>query len=273
MARYRFALNGGTYGEPRRFLATLRKVREVAHRDGPDYAFKAQDKHFTRQYHTAIRFIPRAALGLQHAAMGDLCKVATKNGGPTLLGRVYLIRKVPKPTQQDTPGERAITAAMGELGTVYRFGIANGPEDPGEDAFDCSGLTQWAWQQATGITLPHNANAQKDSTLVSLFFDKARCARGDLVFMWFPNSRGIIRPNASHVGLFYAQPSRKTGALMLYTRNPIGEPVAIRPHEEANVEGYGRLRATRVIPMANRERIASRPKKCWSASTARWTNS
>jgi len=246
MARYRFALNGGTYSEPRRFLPTMRKVREVVRRDGPDYAFKAQDKHYTRQYHTAIRFVPRVAIGLQAAELGDLCKVATKNGGPTLLGRVYLIRKVPKPQHLETPGDRAVEAAMGELGTPYRFGIANGPEDPGSDAFDCSGLTQWAWQQATNnaITLPHNANAQKDSSLVSLFFDKTRASRGDLVFMWFPNSRGIVSPNASHVGLFYAQPSRKTGALMLDTRNPIGEPVAIRPIEEANVVGYGRVRAT-----------------------------
>lgn len=246
MARYRFALNGGTYSEPRRLSATIRRVREVAHRDGPDYAFKAQDKHYTRQYHTAIRFVPRVALGLVHAEMGDLCKVATKNGGPTLLGRVYLIRKVAKPEQQDTPGERAVTAAMGELGTPYRFGIANGPEDPGTDAFDCSGLTQWSWQQATNgaINLPHNANAQKDSSLVSLFFDRERADRGDLVFMWFPNSRGIVKPNASHVGLFYAKPSRKTGALMLDTRNPIGEPVAIRPIETDSVVGYGRVRAT-----------------------------
>lgn len=247
MARYRFALNGGTYSEPRRLLGTMRRIREVTHRDGPDFAFKAQDKHFTRQYHTAIRFLPRVAVGLQHADIGDLCKVATKNAGVTDLGRVYLVRKVAKPHKVlDTPGERAIQAAMGELGTQYRFGIANGPEDPGTDAFDCSGLTQWAWQQATNghITLPHNANLQKDSSLVSLFFDRARCSRGDLVFMWFPNSRGIVFGDASHVGLFYAQPSRKTGALMLDTRSPSGEPVAIRPIELDHVVGYGRVRAT-----------------------------
>jgi hypothetical protein len=94
------------------------------------------------------------------------------------------------------------------------------------------------------VTLPHNANAQKDSSLVSLFFDQKRAASGDLVFMWFPNSRGIVRPDASHVGLFYAHPSTKTAALMLDTRSPDGEPVAIRPIEEAYVVGYGRVQVT-----------------------------
>jgi len=142
--------------------------------------------------------------------------------------------------QEASKGELVIQAGMTEIGTRYVFGVANGPEDPGSDAFDCSGFTQWAWA-TVGERLEHNAEAQRQQMIGSAgsyFTDSKKAERGDLVFMWFPNSRGIPSYHASHVGLFYAHPSTKTPELVLDTRNPVTSPVAIRA--AAGVIGYGR---------------------------------
>jgi cell wall-associated NlpC family hydrolase len=49
-----------------------------------------------------------------------------------------------------------VGAAYSVIGAPYVFGAA------GPDAFDCSGLTSWAWAQA-GVSLPHSALAQLGS--------------------------------------------------------------------------------------------------------------
>ncbi|WP_036567441.1 C40 family peptidase [Nocardia sp. BMG51109] len=53
-------------------------------------------------------------------------------------------------------GQRAADAALSRVGTPYSYG-ATGP-----DAFDCSGLVQWSYQQA-GVDLPRTSYAQLDS--------------------------------------------------------------------------------------------------------------
>lgn len=52
-----------------------------------------------------------------------------------------------------TVGQRAADAAMSKIGAPYSYG-ATGP-----NAFDCSGLVQWAYQQA-GRDLPRTSYAQ-----------------------------------------------------------------------------------------------------------------
>jgi hypothetical protein len=152
----------------------------------------------------------------------------------SLLRRVLSVRVI-----DVTKGEMAVEHAKTEIGTKYRFGVANGPEDPGTDGFDCSGLTQWAWEQE-GVGIIHSAEGQRTSVpRVSI------PRRGDLVCMWFPNSRGIPKGHASHVGLFYS-PARfvhgvgRIPARMLDTRNPINEPVGIRDIELESVVSYHR---------------------------------
>jgi cell wall-associated NlpC family hydrolase len=71
---------------------------------------------------------------------------------------------------------------------------------------------------------------------VSLFFDSDRLAPGDLVFFNFPNGRGIYKPNASHVGIYYK------GGRVIDTRS-LDSPVAIRDIEWASTVGFGRVRA------------------------------
>jgi len=70
-------------------------------------------------------------------------------------------------------GERVLRAAERQIGDRYAYG-GSGPS-----AFDCSGLTAYAYRVATGKHLPHNAAAQQSHT----HRISARWARpGDLVF-------------------------------------------------------------------------------------------
>src|SRR3954454_8465924 len=68
---------------------------------------------------------------------------------------------------------RVLRVARRQIGDRYVYG-ASGPS-----AFDCSGLTAYAYRVATGKHLPHNSSAQQHRT----HRISARAARpGDLVF-------------------------------------------------------------------------------------------
>jgi cell wall-associated NlpC family hydrolase len=72
---------------------------------------------------------------------------------------------------------------MGALGSPYSWASA------GPHAFDCSGLTHWAYRQA-GITIPRTSQAQAGAgTRVPL----SQARPGDLV---------TYRGDASHVGMY-----------------------------------------------------------------------
>ena len=90
----------------------------------------------------------------------------------------------------------------------------------------------WAWQ-TVGVNMPHNADDQRQATKGT-----PTPQSGDLVGMWFPNSRGIARPHWSHVGLFVAKAG--SSVRVLDTRNPHDEPVAYRVQDLSSVMGYGR---------------------------------
>jgi cell wall-associated NlpC family hydrolase len=76
-------------------------------------------------------------------------------------------------------GGIAVSAAKSQLGVPYKFAA----EQPGV-AFDCSGLTKYAWGQA-GVYLPHQSRQQyASSPHVSL----ANLAPGDLIFYYSPIS-------------------------------------------------------------------------------------
>ena len=68
----------------------------------------------------------------------------------------------------------AIATALAQVGDPYQHG-ASGP-----DAFDCSGLTSYAYA-AAGISLPHSSRAQSElGTQVS----RGELQPGDLVFFY-----------------------------------------------------------------------------------------
>jgi cell wall-associated NlpC family hydrolase len=71
----------------------------------------------------------------------------------------------------------AVNAAMSQLGVAYRFAA----ESPGV-AFDCSGLTKYAWGQA-GVYLPHQSGAQYGSVP---HVSQSEVQPGDLIFYKSP---------------------------------------------------------------------------------------
>jgi cell wall-associated NlpC family hydrolase len=79
--------------------------------------------------------------------------------------------------------EIAVQTALAQIGDPYVYGAA------GPDAFDCSGLTMYAWA-AAGVSIPHASWMQPHSgTPVSI----SALRPGDLVFYYSP---------ISHVGMY-----------------------------------------------------------------------
>jgi cell wall-associated NlpC family hydrolase len=86
----------------------------------------------------------------------------------------------------------AVRAAYSQLGVPYRYAGAT----PGV-AFDCSGLTMWAWGLA-GVSMSHGAQAQFDE-FPHVPINQAR--PGDLLFSYSP---------IGHVGIYVG------GGLMIH---------------------------------------------------------
>jgi cell wall-associated NlpC family hydrolase len=78
----------------------------------------------------------------------------------------------------------AINAARSQIGVPYRFAASS----PGV-AFDCSGLTAYAWGVA-GVGIPHQSAAQYGSTP---HIPKEQAQPGDLIYYYSP---------ISHVGIY-----------------------------------------------------------------------
>jgi cell wall-associated NlpC family hydrolase len=96
---------------------------------------------------------------------------------------------------------KAIATALAQVGDPYEHGAV------GPDAFDCSGLTMYAYA-AAGIRLDHSSRAQSTlGTQVS----RGELQPGDLVFFYTP---------ISHVGLYIGD------GMMVHART-YGSPVAV----------------------------------------------
>ena len=113
---------------------------------------------------------------------------SSRGGGSSGAGR-----NVPDPS----PGSSgAVAAALSQVGVGYRYAASS----PG-DAFDCSGLTAWAWGQA-GVSLPHQSREQYSAVP---HVSPTEAQPGDLVFFYNP---------ISHVGLYIG------GGMMVDAANP-----------------------------------------------------
>jgi cell wall-associated NlpC family hydrolase len=97
----------------------------------------------------------------------------------------------------------AVNAAASQIGVPYHFAQSS----PGV-AFDCSGLTAYAWGQA-GVSIPHQSAAQYASTP---HVSKDQAQPGDLIFFYSP---------ISHVGIYVGGGSMihapATGQFVSYT--------------------------------------------------------
>jgi cell wall-associated NlpC family hydrolase len=93
-------------------------------------------------------------------------------------GQAVAPASVARPAAASGSAQAAVDTALAQVGDRYVFG-AGGP-----DAFDCSGLTQYAYA-AAGISLPHSSRMQSQmGTAVS----RAELQPGDLIFYYSPVS-------------------------------------------------------------------------------------
>ncbi|MES4901242.1 MULTISPECIES: NlpC/P60 family protein [unclassified Streptomyces] len=109
---------------------------------------------------------------------------------------------------------RAVSYAYGALGKPYVWG-ATGPH-----GYDCSGLTQAAWQ-AAGVALPRTTYTQINA---GRRVSRTQLAPGDLVFFY---------SGVSHVGLYIG------GGLMIHAPRP-GAPVRVAPIDQMPFAGATR---------------------------------
>ena len=109
----------------------------------------------------------------------------------------------------------AINAAMSQLGVPYRFAA----EEPGS-AFDCSGLTKYAWGRA-GVSLPHQSKSQFASVP---HVPKDEAAPGDLIFYYSP---------IGHVGIYIG------GGSLIHATTP-GDVVKVSTVSWGKVVGISR---------------------------------
>ncbi|MET0144884.1 MAG: NlpC/P60 family protein [Ilumatobacteraceae bacterium] len=139
---------------------------------------------------------------------------ASSGGGSSVAAVAAPAAAVSIPQASSRAGT-AINAAMSQLGTAYRFAAA----EPGV-AFDCSGLTSWAWGQA-GVGLPHQSRAQ----FASLPHVPIEAAQpGDLLFFYSP---------ISHVSIYLG------GGQQVHAPNS-GTTVKVAPVNWGKVVGVGR---------------------------------
>ncbi|MFC6886381.1 MULTISPECIES: C40 family peptidase [Actinomadura] len=137
----------------------------------------------------------RLAGGLVAATAVALPLVAGVHAPPAhAAAKAVPVAKVVKQAQHKTWAQRQKTAqkalkyAHAKKGKPYRYGAA------GPNAFDCSGLAQWAYKKA-GVKLPRVTGAQYSAVRNKVSWNKL--APGDLVFF---NGKGHVGIVTKHVG-------------------------------------------------------------------------
>lgn len=109
----------------------------------------------------------------------------------------------------------AVAAARSQIGVRYRY--ASAIEGV---AFDCSGLTKWAWEKA-GVALPHQSRRQfSSSPRIPIEYVEP----GDLIFFYNP---------ISHVGIY-------VGGGMMVDAPGVGRNVRLTPVSWSKVVGVTR---------------------------------
>jgi peptidoglycan DL-endopeptidase CwlO len=109
----------------------------------------------------------------------------------------------------------AVDTAMAQLGDPYVWAAA------GPDAFDCSGLTQYAYA-AAGVSLPHSSARQ---STMGTAVPRADLQPGDLVFFYSP---------VSHVGMYI-------GNGQMVHASTAGQPVIVSTVDMKGYVGARRL--------------------------------
>ncbi|MBS2040447.1 C40 family peptidase [bacterium] len=75
------------------------------------------------------------------------------------------------------------------------------PGKQGPHQFDCSGLV-WYSFEAAGVHFPRTSAEVMRRSFHAQAVDPKDLQPGDLLFYWFPNSRGIPEGHAAHVEIY-----------------------------------------------------------------------
>ena len=89
--------------------------------------------------------------------------------------------------------QKFINTAMQYIGSSYVYGAA------GPRSFDCSGLVQYSYKQAFGVTIPRTSAQQGTNDAWTKITSKDNLRAGDLIFFRSINSSGT---GISHVGIY-----------------------------------------------------------------------
>ncbi|MBI3184559.1 MAG: peptidoglycan-binding protein [Myxococcales bacterium] len=141
------------------------------------------DGNFGEQTEEAIRAFQRKN-GLGRTGIADkktraLLHEKAENAGSAVSDRV----------------QKFIDVALAQRGDPYVFG-AEGP-----NAFDCSGLIDYALKKA-GVNIPRMSAAGYQRHFAGSKVSRENLKPGDLIFYWYPNTRGIPPGQASHVEIY-----------------------------------------------------------------------
>ncbi|MEV5506394.1 C40 family peptidase [Streptomyces orinoci] len=170
----------------------------------------ARKREIEAKLAAAKELLSRLPAGDRAAVEGD-----DAAGGPAT-AEVRASRSAPRiPVQAPSArAAQAVAFAYSALGKPYVWG-ATGPS-----AFDCSGLTQAAWQ-AAGVSLPRTTYTQINA---GQRISRSQLAPGDLVFFY---------SGVSHVGLYVGN------GQMIHAPHP-GAPVRIAPVDSMPFAGASR---------------------------------
>jgi len=123
--------------------------------------------------------------------------------------------------------KRFVDIAVAQTGKPYVWG-AEGP-----NAFDCSGLINYALRQA-GVDDARTTAAGYQARFAGSRVSRDQLKPGDLLFIWYPNSRGIPRGTATHIEIYLGN-GRSMG-----TDNP-GEGARAEPVDWSAVVNMSRV--------------------------------
>ena len=148
------------------------------------------------------------------ALTGPAVAIKSADAAPTV-HRVLPAGSDSKPAASRRAGSTAVWAALTRVGAPYVWAAA------GPDAFDCSGLVVWAFEQV-GLTLPHSSQAlAAGGQPVPL----SQIRPGDVISYY---------SGASHVGIY-------VGGGKIVHSSTYGVPVGVAPMDNApiyNVRRY-----------------------------------
>lgn len=127
-------------------------------------------------------------------------------------------RRAEEEARANSPAARAVEVAKAQVGKPYQWG-GNGP-----NAFDCSGLTSYAWRQA-GVEIPRTS---RDQAAWTRSISRSQLEPGDLIF---------YRSPVTHVAMYIGD-----GKVVEAPNRGNNVRISSQALSRTDISGYGRVR-------------------------------